>query len=311
MPAKRSGDDRSAEASGAGGAERWLILTVPVPPRGEELLLVDALHRLGARAVEREGARFAARLLPPRSVPALLEEARLMVRASTSMADPALEWHWDEHDRWAERWRHDHGPRRVTERIIVAAAGTEAIAREGDVLILLDPSTAFGTAEHATTRACLSFLERSVRPGDRVADVGAGSGILAIAAARLGAGRVLAVEAEPHAVAAARSNIALNGVGDRVTVRQLVVRAAAARRLGRHDVLVANLEARIICPLIPALQAAVVPGGWLVVSGILSPERDRVVAAAVADGWALRDAVEEDGWWTGCFLRQAVTSSSS
>jgi len=300
MPPRRQGGPRSADDA---GATRWLVLTVPVPPRGEELLLVDALHRLGARAVEREGERFAARLPPPRDVPALLAKARVVIRASTSLIDPALDWRWHEHEEWAEGWRHEHRPRRVSERIVVAAAGVDAGSTDGDIVILLHPSTAFGTAEHPTTRTCLSFLERSVQPGQSVADVGAGSGILAIAAARLGAGRVLAIEADPHAVAAARSNVLLNAVEDRVTVRHLVVHARGAGRLGRHDIVVANLQAGIICPLIPALGRAVASGGCLIVSGILDSERDGVVAAAGGAGWVVRDAMDAGGWWTARFVR--------
>ncbi len=292
----RSGDEPPAELA---GARPWLVLTVGAPPRHETFLLVDALHRLGARSIERHGDRVAATFPPPRSVPALLEEARLVIRSSITVTDPALEWRWQEHETFADKWLREQAARRVSGRIIVAPVGSDVTAQGDDILILLLPSTAFGTAEHPTTRACLAMLEGSVAPGCRVADVGTGSGILAIAAARLGAERVLAVDADAHAVTAAQSNVTLNRVEEWVTVRQLDVRPDAAPLLGHNDVVVANLRAEIIVPLLPVFQAALAPSGDLVISGILGTERPRVLGDAERSGWVLREDMETEGWWTG------------
>lgn len=278
---------------------RWLLLSVLAPPRGEELLLVDALRRLGARSVEREGQRFVARLPPPPELDALLGQAEGVIAASTSLGDPGLEWRWEGHATWSERWARELAPRRVTDRIVVAPAGVPVDALPGDIVIRLDPGTAFGTAEHPTTRMCLGFLDGLVADGDRVLDIGTGSGILAIAAACVGAARVLALEADPVACDDARANIRLAGVADRVRVRREEVTARSARRLGRFDGVVVNLEWGLLGPLVPALPATLAPGGWLVVAGLLRPERDALVAAARDAGLAVRAEAVEAGWWAG------------
>lgn len=214
----------------------------------------------------------------------------------------------------------------MTDRIVVAPAGREPVLEEGDVVIRLVPGVAFGTAEHGTTRGCLRLLERLVQPGQRVADIGAGSGILSIAAARLGAGRVVALERDPLACDTARKNVVANGVTDRVEVRQVDVESGDLRRLagldapGRpppktrregdapvspagQDGIVANLETAIILRLLPGFRDALAPGGWLVLSGLPADEPRHVRGAAGALGLELWDELHVDGWWAGCLRR--------
>jgi ribosomal protein L11 methyltransferase len=314
--------------AGSDPARRWLVVSVLAPPRGEEILLVDALRRLGAQTVEPEGERVLAWMPEPASVAALIRGVEAVVRANTTLADPGIAWRWEPHAAWAERWTRTMVPRRVSRRIVVAPADTAAdtpadtpgghdrgrvadggsasaapvpdpAVSPGQIVIRLDPATAFGTAEHPSTRACLRFLEGLVGAGDRVADVGTGSGILAIAAARLGAGRVLALEADADACRTARTNVALNGVADRVEVRHLRVTAGAPGLAGRFRGVAANLEAAALRPLIPALVSALEEDGWLLLAGLLRPERGEVVSAAVSAGLTLRDEAVERGWWAG------------
>jgi ribosomal protein L11 methylase PrmA len=307
------------------------VLFVLAPPRGEELLLVDALRRLGARAVEPAGHRVAALFPSPASVDALLWDVERAVRASTTLEDPELAWRWQSHEEWARRWPLEMETRRVTPRLVVTSADPEAADREvvdpevtdgdatdreaagrergvgaDDLVIRLDPATAFGTAEHPTTRACLRYLDALVGPGAAILDIGTGSGILAIAAALLGARRVLALESDPMACDAAAGNVARNGVGDAVAVRQLDVTPRTLHRLlerdpRRYDGVVANLETRIVMPLLPVLSGLLGPGGWLVVSGVLEPERHGIVEAGGRAGFELRDEAREGAWWTGSF----------
>ncbi len=281
-------------------AARMLLLTAPEPPSGEAILMVDALRRLGAHAVERESDGVGA-LFAPHDDPVLLAaEAELAIRASTSLRAPIVRWRWLQPEEW------------------LARRGVEsAVVRVGKSEIRLEPSTAFGTAEHATTRACLRLLEAMVEEGDHVLDVGAGSGILAIAALALGAGAAVALESDPLAVAAARRNARLNGVDDRIrTVRMEAVpgriRVAAGGAAGGegrerepgYDGIVANIGADVLRPLMGDLAAALAPDGWLVLSGILPSERTGLVEAARRAGLVVVEEVQEDGWWTG---RLAVT----
>lgn len=171
--------------------------------------------------------------------------------------------------------------------------------RAGEVVVDLEPGLAFGTGDHPTTRMALAALARSVRPGDRVLDFGTGSGVLACAAARLGAAAVLALDIDPQAAAAARRNVALNGL-DGVTVAQ----ADAPPTGGApYDVVVANISAGVIVQVLPALLAAVRPGGRCLLGGIIAPQLSRVtraLAGTTMDGQPLRPSeVHSDGEWRG------------
>lgn len=289
---------------------------------------MDALRRAGARSVEREGERIVALFPPPRRVERLLEAVRRGILASTDLSDPDPRWRWLSHEAWAERWRRDVPTRRVTRRIVVTTAGAPepphppeppGPAGAVDVVIRLHPAMAFGTAEHPTTRSCLAYLDRAfdvaasdapVEPpasgprGGRVLDLGSGTGILAIAAVLLGAERALAVEADPVAWAGLRENLVASGVADRVEARALEVRPRDLRRLGRFDLVMANLQAAILLPLLPSLPATLAAQGRVLVSGLIRPERPAAVDAARAGGLALEWETTTDGWWTGVF-RQA------
>ena len=285
---------------------------------------MDALRRAGARSVEREGERVVALFPapPPDRVEALVEAVRRRIRASTDLTDPDPLWRWLTHEAWAERWRRDVPTRRVTRRIVVtgvvapdapapsaplAPSAPPAHPGSSDVVIRLHPAMAFGTAEHPTTRSCLDYLDRHLgdppAPGLRVLDLGAGTGILAMAAVLLGAERALAVEADRVALAGLRENLAASGVADRVEARLLEARPGDLRRLGRFDLVMANLQAAILLPLIPALPATMAPGGRLLLSGLIRPEGPRAVGAARAAGLEPEWETTVDGWWTGAFRR--------
>lgn len=279
--------------------ERWLIVSTEAPPRGHEVLAVEALRRFGARSVDARGGRLVAEIPAPADPQALLGEVEMALRSALGRSEVELEWSWRSGEEWAERWAREVRPLRVGERFVVAPAGRDVELREGDLPIRLRPGVGFGTADHATTRACLHELEGLVEGGHRVADVGTGSGILAVAAARLGAGEVLALERDPMAAAAARENVAENGVDDRVEVRELDVGPADLRRLGPFDGIVANVGVELLTPRFgAALPAAVARRGWIVLSGFSRNDRDVVLDAVRETGLDVRGRRTDDGWWT-------------
>jgi ribosomal protein L11 methyltransferase len=198
---------------------------------------------------------------------------------------------------WAVNWREFFGVVETGGRIVVVPTWVDHEPRPGQRVIRLDPGRAFGTGHHETTRLCLRALERHVRPGASVLDVGTGSGILAIAAALLGAGHVLAVDIDPTAVEVARENCSANGV-------EVVLRAGALEsRPGQFDVVVANISAPANIALAPLFGASVRPDGILILSGLLE-ENVAEVSAAVAPLFEPLGVELERDWAALDFVRR-------
>ncbi|GIW05334.1 MAG: ribosomal protein L11 methyltransferase [Dehalococcoidia bacterium] len=213
----------------------------------------------------------------------------------------------DEHE-WAEAWKQHFVAHRVGQRIVIRPSWREYTPAPDDVVIDLDPGMAFGTGLHPTTRLCLAALERVVRPGDEVLDLGTGSGILAIAAAKLGAERVLAIDTDPVAVDAATSNVAANGLADRVTVIEGTVEAAAP---AAFDVVAANISAKVLIAIAPELARVTRPGGRLLASGLLDDREIEVALALAAAGFHLAGSSGENDWRLLDAVRDTVAHNAS
>lgn len=197
---------------------------------------------------------------------------------------------------WAEAWRAHFRPVSVGRRLLIAPPW-DASAPPERVLIVIDPGRAFGTGHHASTVGCLESLEEIVeREAPRAAiDVGTGSGILAIAAARLGVATVLAVDDDPDALACARANAGRNGVADSVLVVQSDAGAVGSGAVG---LVLANLLAAAHLRLGPDYARYVAPGGTLVLGGILDSEAATVSAAVTGHGFVPVALRSSDGWST-------------
>jgi ribosomal protein L11 methyltransferase len=280
---------------------RWLVLTVEAPSPEFAGLVAEGLLALGGAAVEERGASLVTYLLPPDDPEALAREAReRLAEWLPDGARVAVSWRWQEDEDWAAEWKRGLGPRQVTDRLVVKPTWTEWEAAPGQVVVDVDPQMAFGTGEHATTRGCLRLLDAVVRAGDRVLDVGSGSAILSIAAARLRAREAVAVEYDPDANLNARENLERNGVADRVRIVEALADEALLEGLGRFDLVLANILSGVIRPLLPAFRRALggSPAGRLVVSGILQPESPDVVCDAEAAGFRVERVDEEEEWWS-------------
>jgi ribosomal protein L11 methyltransferase len=194
---------------------------------------------------------------------------------------------------WAEAWKAYFRPIRVGRSLVIKPSWETLAATDGDRVIELDPGMAFGTGAHPTTQLCLTLLEERVAPGDRVLDLGTGSGILALAAARLGAREVLALDLDPIAVAAARENVSANGLAALVRVEEGGVEAASDPS---YDLVVANILADVIRDLAPALARLVRPGGLLIASGIIAERAADVTAALRAAGFDPEEERAQEEW---------------
>jgi len=280
--------------------DRWFVLTVRASD-GDPLreLLAEGLLALGGLSVLEESDSLTTYLPPPEDPEALLSHAEgFLTDWILEDEPPHLSWRWQDNEDWARTWREGLAPRKLTERLVVKPTWTDWAAAPGEIVIDIDPQMAFGTGEHATTRGCLRLLDRLLRPGARVLDVGSGSAILAIAAAMLGAAEVLAVEFDPDANINARENLEQNGVQNQVTLIEAMADQKLLEELGTFDVILANILSGIIRPLLPAFQAALKPGGTLIVSGIMDSEHQDVVSAAEAAGLQVVSTEPEEEWWS-------------
>jgi len=201
---------------------------------------------------------------------------------------------------WAEAWKAHYRVLHVGKHLVIKPTWCEYAARPDERVIEIDPGMAFGSGLHATTRLCLELLEAHVRPGARVLDVGTGSGILAIAAARLGAGQVLALDNDPMAVRVARQNVAINYLDESISVQEGTLTWPAPGAGGRDerswDVVVANILAETIVELAPAFPACLAPGATLIVSGIIAEQAGQVVDALKQLGLPVIHR-RDDGEW--------------
>ena len=168
--------------------------------------------------------------------------------------------------------------------------------------IVIDPGMAFGTGEHETTRGVLKLLPGVLRPGDVVADLGAGSAVLSIGAAKLGAARVAAIELDGDAIENAESNVAANGVADRVSVIEGDA-ADLLPLLAPVRVVLANIITPVLLSLLPTIAASLMPGGVAILSGILAGERSDIEDAIDDGGWRVLGTEEEGIWWTVAITR--------
>ncbi|MDE6839623.1 MAG: 50S ribosomal protein L11 methyltransferase, partial [Oscillospiraceae bacterium] len=172
---------------------------------------------------------------------------------------------------------------------------------EGRVPLYLNPGLTFGTGAHPTTQLCLELLEEVLRPGDRVLDLGCGSGILAIAALALGASQAVGVDIDPKAADVAFENAALNGIGpDRLSVYAGDVltdkKLAAKLGPGQNRVVLANIVADVIIPLSAKAGAFLTPDGVFLTSGIIDGRQEEVKAALEANGFTVTKHLERGGW---------------
>lgn len=296
----------------------WALVVSLDAESGEACEAVaNFLWEAGAAGVVEDGEPPSLRaFFPPGSDPAALrgrlagylEELRAL---AIPLGSAAVEVRRLPEEAWADAWRAHFRPIPIGRRLLVcppweAPAGPPPAGPAGPrSVVLIEPGRAFGTGGHATTRGCLELLDRALdaAPVDRVLDVGTGSGILAIAAARLGAGDVRGLDLDPDAVAAASANAARNGVADRVRV-ELGSLETGAR--SPADLVLANLLGATLVALAGPLGRCCTESGRLIAGGLLTPEAPAVVAAFLPEGFHLVEVVEIEEWSTLLLGRGAL-----
>ncbi len=211
----------------------------------------------------------------------------------------------DEH--WAERSQAALTAVRVGN---LSVAPPWDIPTDGTQVIVILPSMGFGTGHHASTRLCLALLQQDIQTGRRVCDVGTGSGVLAIAALRLGAASAIAVDYDMDAIVCARESAELNHITSGLDIRQVDLDVEGTVVGAPFDLVLANLTGGLLIRLVDRLVAMTVPSGALILSGITTAEADDVIAAFVGAGCQVVERRDEDGW-VGLRLRTNSTTSGS
>ncbi|MBP2241681.1 ribosomal protein L11 methyltransferase [Cytobacillus eiseniae] len=197
-------------------------------------------------------------------------------------------------EEWATAWKKYYHPVKISERFTIVPTWEEYTPVSSDELIIeLDPGMAFGTGTHPTTVMCIQALERTVQQGDNVVDVGTGSGVLSIAAAMLGAEKVMALDLDEVAVQSAKQNIELNNVNQIVNVSQNNLLDGVETGA---DIVVANILAEVILRFTDDVASVVKQGGYFIASGIIEPKKEEVKEAIIQAGFEIEEILHMEDW---------------
>jgi ribosomal protein L11 methyltransferase len=265
----------------------WSSLRIDPGPDREAVLA--ALFAAGAQGVHEDGQSLVTHFPEDTDVAAVVAGVRAVSAAASCEVGEAPTTDWSV--AWRDRLTaHEVGRLTVAPPWLVEG-------RDPASTIIIDPGMAFGTGDHPTTRGALRLLDPVLAPGMVVADLGAGSAVLAIAAAKLGASHVFAVEYDGEAIGNAMENVARNGVAEVVEVFEGDA-GAFLPLVAPVDLITANIISSVLVELLPAMFAALRPGGRAVLAGILAEERGSMLEALSADGWTVLQEDTEEVWWS-------------
>lgn len=252
-------------------------------------LVASAMFASGAGGVHEDGQSFVTHLPGASDAPAFVARVRAADEDLEASITPVEETDWSES--WRDRIHaHELGA-------LTVAPPWLADGRDPATTIVIEPAMAFGTGEHATTRGVVRLMQDVIRPGDAVADLGAGSAVLAIAAAKLGAARCFAIEYDHDAIGNAEENVARNGVGDRVVVLEGDA-SAFLPLVAPVRVVLANIISSVLTDLLPVIALSLADDGVVILSGILQDERPRMLEVLASGGWRVEAEDAEDEWWS-------------
>jgi ribosomal protein L11 methyltransferase len=264
----------------------WIALRIT--PGSNRDGVIAALFESGSQGVQEDGAAVVTHF--PADAP--IDEIRSAVISADPRADIAI---GDSPDTDYSQWRASVSSHQVGSLLI--APPWLAGGLDPEKTVVIDPVMAFGTGDHPTTRGAMRLMQGVVRPGDMVADLGAGSAVLSIAAVKLGAARVASVDIDHDSIGNAEENVRTNGVSERVEVIEgdattLLPLLAPVR------VVIANIISSVIIPMLPLMRSSLAKDGQAILAGILTEEKEAVVTALVSGDWAIEREDTEDVWWS-------------
>ena len=292
---------------------RWIELSMQVDGEAAEAV-AEVLHRYGQQGVVIEQRLGPDEGLPVDALPAgpltvraylpddadapgkkqQIREALYFLGKLYPLPEPTFATLEDED--WSEAWKANYEPVRVGRKLLIKPAWLDVVSAPDDVVIELDPGMAFGSGTHPSTQLCLAALEDLIGPAYRVLDLGSGSGLLAIAAARLGATYVLALDVDPLAVQVGRDNVDANRVSQQVHVQSGSL-GSVLHAPRRFDLVVVNILAHVIVEMCASgLGSVVRPGGWLIAAGIIHDQANDVVQALEDAGLPVQQRRQAGDW---------------
>jgi ribosomal protein L11 methyltransferase len=274
----------------------WWAIDVRTTPARREWLSAWLVARTGQAVEEREDGTLVTFAPDERAADALIAEL------GEAAGEPAAaERRPLETVDWTTQWRDGLGARRFGRLVVVPSWVAEP--SDFSAMVVLDPETAFGSGEHGSTRSALALLERWVQPGDRVLDLGSGSGILAIAAVKLGAGRAVGIETDPEANVVAVRNAFRNEVRDQVEFLDGDA-GDLAPLLGPADLLLSNILRSVNAQLLPAIARSLRPGGVAIFAGMEQAEAPLFRTLLAPAGLSVVDEQRDAGWWSVAARRE-------
>jgi ribosomal protein L11 methyltransferase len=284
------GDElQKAEGRGQGGGSLgWVRVALTPSVESKKSEVAAAMFAAGAEGLQELGDALVTHLKSAGDAEEFVRRVRVVDAGVKAEVSPLDDTDWS--SKWRESVRaHALGALTVTPPWLAAG-------RDPATTIVIEPAMAFGTGEHATTRGVVRLMQGTIRAGDSVADLGAGSAVLAIAAAKLGATRCFAIEMDPDAIGNAEENVERNGVGAKVAVLEGDA-FAFLPLVAPVRVVLANIISSVLLELMPAIRAALAPDGVAILSGILYEERAMMLAALSAE-WDVEAEDAEEQWWS-------------
>jgi len=270
-------------------------VTVRVHPGSNRDAVIAALFESGAQGIQEVGEAIVTQVAS-QALAEELEHAALEASSDAVVSTAPLP-----NVDWSEQWK--QGIHAQVLGGLTVAPPWLAGDLDPERSIVIEPGMAFGTGEHATTRGVIRLMQNVVRPGDRVADLGSGSAVLAIAAAKLGARYVAAIELDHDAIENAEQNVARNNVANRVAVIEgdastLLALVAPVR------VVTANIISSVLIELLPVIELSLDEDGRAILSGILAEEREMMIRSLDDSGWRIEAEDHEDIWWSATIARR-------
>ena len=264
----------------------WIALRIT--PQSNRDGVIAALFDSGSQGVQEDGAIVVTHFADDVPLADIERAVRSADPAAEISVTPAADVDYS-------KWRASVGVHRIGDLTI--APPWLADSEDPSRTIVIDPAMAFGTGEHQSTRGVMRLMQRVIRPGDFVADLGAGSAVLSIAAAKLGARRVAAIELDRDSIGNAEQNVGANGVSGRVEVIEGDA-AVLLPLIAPVRVVLANIISSVIIPLLPVMRAALTRDGKAIIAGIIVDERPTMQRALAEDGWRIEGDDVEDAWWS-------------